>query len=277
MPKTVVENSNSSILEKYGPWAVIAGASEGTGAEFARQLAGAGFNLMLVARRQEPLDQLADELRRSNGVEVSTLSLDLMREDAAQEMFLAANDIEVGLYISNAGSDAVAGTIMSRPLEKALAIINLNVRTVTSASYLFLGPMCKRGRGGVVLMSSVSGLVGGQPGSGMYSATKAFDLALAESLWSELRADKVDVIGIGAPPMATPIALSTLEMLGATWDGLYEPAEVVRVSLAKLGLQPSYIFDFVGVETEPGEVTATKRHTRMKSVEAMIAKVFGSK
>ena len=111
----------------------------------------------------------------------------------------------------------------------------------------------------------------------MYSATKAFDLALAESLWSELRADKVDVIGIGAPPMATPIALSTLEMLGATWDGLYEPAEVVRVSLAKLGLQPSYIFDFVGVETEPGEVTATKRHTRMKSVEAMIAKVFGSK
>jgi short-subunit dehydrogenase len=260
------DDNHKISLEKYGPWAVVAGASEGSGEQFSRQLAAAGFNLLLVARRHEPLDRLAAELRQQNAVDIRTLALDLTREDAAETMFAAAADIEVGLYVSNAGSDMHQGTFLSRPLEKAVAIINLNVRTVTSACYLFLGPMSARRRGGIVLMSSVSALVGGQPGAGLYSATKAFDLTLAESLWSELREQNIDVIGIGVPPMATPTLLEYGISFGDAKP--YDPAEVVSTSLAQLGKVPSYIFNFIGVDTEPGEVTAAARHQRLSAVKA---------
>jgi uncharacterized protein len=261
------KNTQGSInLAKYGPWAVIAGASQGSGECFSRQLAAAGFNLVLIARRQELLDRLADELRKQHGIDVRTLALDLMREDAAETMFAAAADIAVGLYISNAGSDMHMGTFLSRSLEKNLDIINFNVRTVTAACYLFLGPMCARGRGGIVLMSSVSAITGGQPGAGLYSATKAFDLTLAESLSSELREQNIDVIGIGAPPMASP---SLLEYGISFSDSQpYEPSEVASTALALLGKTPSYIFNFIGVDTEPGEVTTAARHDRMKAVKA---------
>ena len=252
-------------LQKYGPWAMIAGASQGSGECFSRQLAQAGFNLVLVARRQEPLDSHADELRKQHGITVRTLSLDLMHEDAAQTMYAATADVEVGLYVSNAGSDMHLGAFLSRPLEKNLDIVNFNVRTVTAALYLFLGPMCARGRGGIVLMSSVSAMCGGQPGAGLYSATKAFDLTLAESLSAELREQNIDVIGIGASPMMTP----TLLEYGVSFGNAkpYEPAEVAATALALLGKTPSYIFNFIGVDTEPGEVTAASRHARMKAVK----------
>jgi len=267
MSNDIIVKSKQALIsfEKYGPWAVIAGASQGSGECFSRQLADAGFNLVLIARRQEPLDRLADELRKQHGITVRTLALDLMREDAAQTMFAAAADIEVGLYVSNAGSDMYMGTFLSRSLEKNLEIVNFNVRTVTAACYLFLGPMCARGRGGIVLMSSVSAICGGQPGAGLYSATKAFDLTFAESLYAELHEQNIDVIGIGTPPMMTP----TLKEYGISFGDAkpYEPAEVASTALALLGKTPSYIFNFIGVDTEPGEVTAAARHARMKAVK----------
>lgn len=261
----VKRKQTSVIFEKYGPWAVIAGASQGSGESFSRLLAEAGFNLILVARRQEPLDRLAVELRKQHGINVRILALDLMRQDAAEAMFAAAADIEVGLYVSNAGSDMHMGTFLSRSLEGNLDIVNFNVRTVTAACYLFLEPMCARGRGGIVLMSSVSAIAGGQPGAGLYSATKAFGLTLAESLYSELREQNIDVIGIGAPPMMTPTLLEYGISFGDS--NPYEPAEVASAALALLGKTPSYIFNFIGVDTEPGEVTAAARHARMKAVK----------
>lgn len=262
----ILKSKQTSInFEKYGPWAVIAGASQGSGECFSRQLAEAGFNLLLIARRQEPLDQLANELRKEHGIDVRTLALDLMREDAAQTMFAATSDIEVGLYVSNAGSDMHMGPFLSRSLEKTLDVVNFNVRTVTAACYLFLGPMCARGRGGIILMSSVSAIAGGQPGAGLYSATKAFDLTLAESLYAELREQNIDVIGIGAPPMMTPTLLEYGISFGDSKP--YEPAEVASTALALLGKTPSYIFNFIGVDTEPGETTAAARHARMNAVK----------
>ena len=276
---TSAVNSSSDLLAKYGPWAVIAGASEGTGAEFARQLASAGLNLVLVSRRAERLEKLAAELKQHNPIQTRILALDLSTADAADKLFAATSGIEVGLYISNAGADLDFRPILDRPLENLTTLINFNVATVTSACYRFLQPMRARGRGGVVIMSSVSGLVGGQPGSGLYSATKAFELALAESLSGELRPHNVDVIGIGAPPMSTEAAVRALEAAGmATPEAvaaLYKPADVVAQSLAMLGKKPSHIFNFVGVETETGEATTTARHARIKAVEQAIARMFG--
>src|ERR1700733_10246247 len=96
--------SGERMRAKYGPWAVIAGASEGTGAEYARQLAALGIHCVLVARRAEPLRQLAAELTSQYKVQIRVLSLDLSTPDAAQRMKASTADLEVGLYVSNAGA-----------------------------------------------------------------------------------------------------------------------------------------------------------------------------
>lgn len=270
-------STDMKISNRYGPWAVIAGASEGTGAEFARSLAAQGIHLLLVARRPGPLEKLAVELATQYRIETRTLSLDLSTPDAAERMVAAVSDVEVGLYISNAGADSTMSPILSRPLEQLRSLVNFNVVTVASACYQFAKPMVARRRGGIIIMSSVVGIVGGYPAMGTYAATKAFELAFSESLWSELRHDNVDVIGIAAPPMATPAALEALVNAGQSSDLLAyfdKPADIVAKALEMLGKVPSIVFDFVGVETEPGAATAAWRHARMRAVSAAVEKMM---
>src|SRR5579862_6273069 len=91
--------------EQYGPWALIAGGSEGVGASFAHKLAAAGIHLVLLARKPEPLDVLAREVRDRHGVEVRTVSVDLTAPDALDRVRAIADDVEVGCLIYNAGTD----------------------------------------------------------------------------------------------------------------------------------------------------------------------------
>ena len=172
--------------EKYGPWAVITGASDGTGAAYAHQLAAMGINLVLIARRPGPLAALAAELEQRHGIATRTASIDLYGSGAAERVLAAADGLDVGLFISNAGADTNGKRFLDVPLDTWRQLINRNVLTVTELAYGFAGPMVGRGRGGIILMSSGSGL-GGQPGVSVYSATKAFDLNLAEGLWAELK------------------------------------------------------------------------------------------
>src|SRR5271169_454682 len=103
--------------QRYGPWVVIAGASEGMGAEYARMLAEQGLNCVLVSRRRPALDELAAELVRDRGIETRVIALDLSQADAGRRLFDACADLEVGLYISNAGADPHASFFLARPLE----------------------------------------------------------------------------------------------------------------------------------------------------------------
>jgi short-subunit dehydrogenase len=111
--------SAEQMRAKYGPWAVIAGASEGTGAEYARQLAAVGIHCLLVARRAEPLQKIAQELTGKYEVQARVLSVDLSAPDAAQRMQEAAADLEVGLYVSNAGADSTGMHFLDVPLERS--------------------------------------------------------------------------------------------------------------------------------------------------------------
>src|SRR4051812_3024322 len=91
----------------YGPWALIAGASSGLGAEFARQLAAAGLNVILVARRAEPLEELAASLRAAHGIEVRTASIDLAAPDLLERTRACAKDLEIGLLVYNAAYSCI--------------------------------------------------------------------------------------------------------------------------------------------------------------------------
>ena len=255
---------------KYGPWAVIAGGSDGTGAEFARAIAASGINLLLIARRAAALEALAGELRAA-GVEVRTLCQDLSAADAMANIRAATAGLEVGLFISNAGADTAGKAFLDAPVETWLGLIDRNVRCVTALCHQFAGPMRTRGRGGIILMASGTGL-GGMAGVAVYSATKGFELNLAEGLWQELHGAGVQVLGVAAPAMATPTLVRTLEAAGLSMPGLVEPRDAVRKILETLEAGPLYVFP-TGVDDV--EAVMAARRDRTVRLADMAAKFFG--
>jgi uncharacterized protein len=257
---------------KYGPWAVIAGASEGTGAEYARQLAAAGIHCLLVARRAEPLEKIARELTGQYKVQARVLTVDLSAADAAQRMKEAAAGLDVGLYVSNAGADSTGLHFLDVPLERSHRLINMNVRTVIDAVYTFAPSMKARGRGGIVLMSSGAAL-GGQPRLAMYSGTKAFELNFGESLWIELRKFGVDVLTVAAPAMDTPVLRDALAARNLQPQGVYDPKEVVQIALQYLPAGPSYVFPLGPHQN--ADTLNEERRSRLLAVAEITKAFFG--
>jgi hypothetical protein len=226
--------------QRYGPWAVVAGGSEGLGAAYADMLASRGLKLVLVARRLELLQELAAGLGEKYGVQVKVLSMDLSRPEAAGRIFDATQDLEVGLLVYNAAFSAV-GPFLDRPIDDHLREIDTNIRTPLVLTYQFGQRMLERGRGGIVLMSSLSAFQGSAFISN-YSATKAFNMLLAEGLWEEWRRRGVDVLVCMAGAVKTPnYAASAPRQTGRFSDATLEPETVVAESLAALGKQPHVI------------------------------------
>jgi short-subunit dehydrogenase len=256
---------------QYGAWGVITGASDGTGAAYARQLAAIGLNLVLIARRPEPLATLAAELERGHGIRTRVASIDLYQSDAGARVLAAAEGLDVGLYISNAGSDANSSRFLNAPLEAWHQLINRNVLVVVEVTYGFAKSMCERGRGGIILMSSGVAL-GGQPGVAIYSATKAFDLNFAESLWTELRPRGVDVLGGVCPPMDTPSLQRVLAKRDLAVPGLYDPEQVVRTLLNRLPDGPTHIFPFGPDAPHAAAIESARRKRAVTMIET--AKMF---
>lgn len=265
--------NSESMRAKYGPWAVIAGASEGSGAEYARQLASAGIHCLLVARRAPPLEALATELTDKYKIEARVLSADLSASDASQRMREASADLEVGLYVSNAGADSTGMHFLDVPLERSHRLIDMNVRTVVDAVHAFAPSMKARGRGGIVIMSSGAAL-GGQPRLAMYSGTKAFELNFAESLWAELRKFGVDVLCVAAPAMDTPILRAALAARDLKPQGVYDPKEVVQIALRHLPLGPAYVFP-LGPQQDAAALNEERR-SRLLAVTEITKAFFGA-
>ncbi len=187
---------------KYGPWALVAGASEGIGEEFSRQIAARGLNVILIARRLAGLESLAKKLRTTYGVEVKTLSLDLGRPDMIESVLETIRGLDVGLLIYNACYSHL-GLFLERDLEGKLTCLDVNCRGPLILVSELVPAMVERGRGGILLMSSASGFQGGSYIS-TYAATKAFNTVLAEGLWEEFRTSGVDVLGMVAGATRTP-------------------------------------------------------------------------
>lgn len=227
----------AAFADKYGTWAVIAGASEGTGACYAEQLAAMGINLVLVSRRQEALESLGQRLEAAHGIEFRALIADLTEQGAGSSLVEATSDLDVGLYISNAGADGAGNSFFGSPVERSLRLLTMNAANVLEATHGFGNRFLERGKGGIVVMSSGAGL-GGQPWLTMYSATKAFELNFVESLWAELEDQNVDIIGVGAPIMDTPTLRRATGGLGMDYSIAYDPADVCALALASLGTEP---------------------------------------
>lgn len=226
-------------LQKYGPWAVIAGGSEGVGAGFARQLAEAGVNLILIARKPGPLEATADAAR-DLGVQVTTLALDLTTPQSIDEIISATDHLDVGLLIYNAGANSYGSAFLDGDLSGFATVIDLNITTQLALVHHFGRRMRDAGRGGILLVGSMSGYLGAAQLS-VYSGVKAFGRIFAESLWLELRDHGVDVCELVLGVTRTP----AMQRAGLDFDvpGLQvsEPDDVAREGLEHLADGPVWV------------------------------------
>jgi short-subunit dehydrogenase len=219
-------------LRKYGPWAVIAGGSEGVGRNYANRLARAGINLVLIARKPEPLEQSAQALRAATGVEVRTLSTDLTAPDLLDRVRPVTDDIEVGLLIYNAGGPIAMGPFITQTFEGAMYPLWLCAVNLTALTHHFVIPMAERRRGGLLYTGSGAGFAGVMNIS-TYCGAKGYVHMLTESLWAELRPLGIDVLCYSLGLTETP---SKIRQMGVAPPGVFsaDPDVVAHQALVDL-------------------------------------------
>jgi short-subunit dehydrogenase len=189
--------------EKYGPWALIAGGSEGIGACLARRLAAAGLNLVLLARKPGPLADTAAAIRDEYKVDVRTMALDLAAPDMLEKIRSITDGLEIGSLIYNAGGAEGDHPLVEQTLDQALLNLRLNVVGQTTLAHHFAKPMRERKRGGILLLGSL-GCIAGTKNLAVYSASKSYTLTFGEALWAELSPDGVDVLVLVIGRTLTP-------------------------------------------------------------------------
>ncbi len=261
---------------KYGPWALITGASEGTGATFAEALAARGLNLILIARREGPLAELAAKLREL-GAQCVTASVDLSADNAAETIIAAAGNHEVGLFIANAGADTNGARFLDSDISNWQALVGINVTTTMRLCHHFGQGMRARGRGGMIIVGSGAGY-GGLNGMAAYCGAKAFALTFGEGLWAEMRSHGVDVLNLVLGRTDTPAHRLALEKSGqAIGPGMAQPADVARVGLERLALGPVYNWGEAPDQAGMSATSADQRRARIIAIEAASAQYAGRK
>jgi short-subunit dehydrogenase len=242
--------------ERYGPWAVVAGASDGVGAAYARAMAERGLNVVLLARRRALLDEVAGAISADTGVEARAVTVDLTDADAMATIIEATTGLDVGMVTYNAGADPNYQPVLANPVDTAVAMVQRNCVVPIQVCHHFAAPMVARGRGGIVLVSSGAGLVGAR-NMVAYGASKAFDIVMAEALWSELHTEGVDVLSLVLGLTDTPALRQLLAQRGvlARADdatpipGAATAEEVVAEAIANLADGPTW---FVGEQLRQG-------------------------
>ena len=226
----------------YGKTALVAGASEGIGAAFAKELAAKGMDLILVARGLEKLTALATEIEGVQGVKCHIFQCDLGDAGAADAIscFLTGNSLEVDILVYNAAVSPI-GPYLEMDFSEIDMAVQVNITTQSKLLHILGGQMAERGRGAVIVVSSMAGLQG-SGGISLYSATKAFGRVLAEGLWYEWRSKGVDVIACCAGATATPNYIKSNPAKSSFFaPKVQKPEEVARECLKRLGKTPSFI------------------------------------
>ena len=229
--------SENRFYDRYGPAALIFGGSEGIGRSFAEALARAGLDLVLVARTASRLEAAAAEIRAAHGVKVDVEPLDLHGTDAADRIAALGASREFGLIVYNAGATQGIGRFAEQPASYALDLVRLNCIGPVAAAHACLPAMIARGRGGLILVSSVSALAGAGY-IATYAATKSFEIILAEGLHWELDGTGVDVLCAVAGLTDTPAMVRSGMMANAAAGAAMSADAVVEGALAALGEQP---------------------------------------
>jgi uncharacterized protein len=190
-------------IHRFGPWAVVTGASSGIGREFAGQLAAAGINVVLIARRLAALRDIGTELAARYGIDYRTVGVDLSEPGLLAQVVAATAELDVGLLVSNAGA-AIPGAFLDSDLDAQRRIVRLNTTAHLDLTHHFGARLAARGRGGIVLVSAL-GAGHGVPYMANAAATKAYVASLGEGLHVELATHGVHVTVLHPGPSRTPV------------------------------------------------------------------------
>ena len=223
------ERRQGRLAKRYGPWAVVTGASDGIGRDIAQRLAEAGIHLVLVARRRDRLEQVAAELAHRCAVETRVVAVDLARTDSPDAVVAATKDLPVGLLAACAGFGS-SGPLIAGDLESDLQMVDVNCRAVLALTQPFARRFAEQRRGGIILMSSLLAFQGVARAAN-YAATKAYVQTLAEGLHRELRPHGVDVLAAAPGPVHSGFAARAGMTLGM---GL-QPKQIGAATLKALG------------------------------------------
>jgi short-subunit dehydrogenase len=241
---TNTPRSDGALKRRFGPTAVITGSSDGIGRAFAVELAEQGFDLILVARRDNVLLDLARDLKARFGVDVRVLALDLSDPAAVPKLLAFTEDTPVGLVVAAAGFGSV-GAFLDQDAASEMNMVDLNCRSVVELSYGFGLRMAVQKRGGIVLFGSLLGF-NGAPLSATYAATKGFIQSFAEGIAVEMRPLGVNVLSVAPGPVGTGFAARAGMQMGKAAT----PEMVARSALAALGrrttVRPGFLAKFLG-------------------------------
>ena len=230
------------MIEIYADrWALITGASSGIGAEFARRLAGRGMHLVLVARREKLLQELADELHTRHGAKCELIVSDLSDPEQAARVVdeISRRGISIELLVNNAGFGIVS-TVGDAETDRVMAMVRLNIGTMTELTYRILPDMLERGHGAIINLASVAAF---QPVAYMpaYAATKAYALHFSEALWAEAYDRGVTILALCPGVTQTEF----FETAGVpNWlrkQRSQTPAQVVKRALKALEKRRQYV------------------------------------
>ncbi len=188
---------------RYGPWVVLTGASSGIGREFAEQLAPAGFNLVLAARRTALLEELGESLSTRHGIDYRVVTVDLSQTEGGATLNDRTRDLDIGLVISNAGA-GLGGDLLDQDLAELHRIVRLNVHAHLDIAHHFGHRLTRRGKGRLLLVSALGGRHG-LPHMANESATKGYVMNLGEALHHELAPSGIDVTVLLPGATETPI------------------------------------------------------------------------
>lgn len=224
----------NEFYEKYGPWALVTGASSGIGEEFCKQLAALGFNLVIVARRMDRLTRTANELMATHAITVKVVPVDLSLPDFMQEIEDGTASLDVGLLVNCAGF-ALTGDFLGHDIEEELSLLHVNCRAPLMLNHHFGRKMIQQKKGGIINVSSAAAFMP-IPSWTLYSASKIYTLYLSEGLWFELKRSHVDVLALC--PGSTRTEFS--KVAGTSMEGM-QVTPVVALALKNLGKKVSVI------------------------------------
>jgi short-subunit dehydrogenase len=249
--------------ETYGPYALVAGGSYGLGAAFAEAIAQRGVNVVLLARQEDRLKETATRLKETYGVDVVAIAADVADYDSVKER-LGELNVPIGLLVYDAAY-APIGRFEDVTEDQLVRATQVNVRGPLLLTKFLSASMIARGRGGIVLMSSLAGSQG-SPNIAAYAATKSFNAILAEGLWKELKPHGVDVLACMAGAILTP-GYQEAES-AKTAPGTLDAKQVAEQTLNALGKGPIVV---------PGAVNKLARFVLLRVLSRRAAIAIMSK
>jgi short-subunit dehydrogenase len=239
-----LSNQQRSLYKRYGPYALVTGASSGIGRAFAEHLARQGFNLVLVARRTEILSALAASLSDAHGVNCVVVTADLSQPSAASEVYAAARGLDIGLLVAAAGL-GTSGPFLKSDLDAEKHMLAVNCTSVLSLVHHFAQVFAARGGGGIILLSSIVAFQG-VARAAHYAANKAFVQTFAEGISKELKPLGVEVIAVAPGPVASEFAERAGMQMGATTPAEDIPTSTLAALSHQTTVRPGWLSKLLG-------------------------------